>query len=227
MQYSKKCSVMLAAGMGAAVCLSGTPALAVSGLDGNDIPFNMKHSEFSGKISLFNSTGTWLAKAGGNNTGFARTGVYLQTYNTGVNCEVGSFATSVKLNSVGPDRYIKIRFNDGTQYYGWSQFQVSGSTFLFGAWSYAPVGSGIKTLSSSVSASKLGLSDGRTKLLWSNTNEDGIARYETQTKDASGAWTTVSSDAAGAGSYSATVPAGVACRIVVEKVDGATEEIGF
>ena len=127
----------------------------------------------------------------------------------------------------GPDKYIKIRFNDGTQYYGWSQFQLSGNTFLFGAWSYAPEGSNIPTLADSVTAQKLGLADGREKLVWSNANEDGVARYEVQAKDASGAWNAVSSEAPGAGMYSMAAPKGAQCRVVVEKVDGSTEHIAF
>ena len=94
-------------------------------------------------------------------------------------------------------------------------------------WGYENTGASIHTLAGSVTARKLGLADGREKLVWSNANEEGVARYEVQTKDAAGQWHAVSSEAPGAGMYSMAVPAGAECRVVVEKVDGTAEHIAF
>ena len=84
-----------------------------------------------------------------------------------------------------------------------------------------------KPLSDSVTTRKLDLSDGRAKLHWANTNEDGVARYEVQAKDASGAWRAVDSSAPGESRYSATVAKDATCRLVVEMVDGKTHEANF
>ena len=228
MERTKKCSALLAASAGAAVCLSGGPAFAVSGTTGPTIAPMAYAPMFGGAIVMANYVGVML---GGytltNSIQVALVGTYVATYGPGVDCATGVFANYGKALPGGPDRFIKIKFNNGTQYYGWSQFTKTGTNYEFGAWSYDAEGNNIWTLADSVTASKLGLSDGREKLVWSNANEEGVARYEVQAKDASGAWHAVSSEAPGAGMYSVAVPAGSECRVVVEKVDGTAENIGF
>ena len=65
------------------------------------------------------------------------------------------------------------------------------------------------------------------KLHWTNDNEDGVARYEVQAKDGAGEWAAVDSDVPGEGSYAAKVSADAVCRLVVENIDGSTDEIDF
>ena len=241
MQHTKKCSAILAAGAGAAVCLSGSPALAVSGPAGNNlVSMGGTQTEFGGKISLSVSM-SFLCGRGSNNTEMVRATFgmpwHIATYASNAQCTSlfsgGSWAgCTLRVVGVpgGDNRYIKIRFNDGGGYkYGWSQYKdLGGGTWQFGAWSYSnTVDGAILTLADSVKAQKLGLADGREKLVWSNANEEGVARYEVQAKDASGAWNAVSSEAPGAGMYSIAVPKGSNCRIVVEKVDGTAENIAF
>ncbi len=236
----RKCSVMLAAGMGAAVCLTSSSAKAakISGADGNDISFLNTATEFGGKIMILNRDvhfpeEFYFWPRGSKDTRFAGSWDSICTYHEGSSCKTAiEWLRTGWPRMGGPDRFIKVRFNEGGLKYGWIQYQKVGTgdetTFVMGAWAYENnVDGAIKTLAGSIEANTLFLSDGTTKLIWSNANEDGVSRYEAQMKNASGAWTTVSSDAAGAGSYSATVPAGSTCRIVVEKVDGAVEEIGF
>jgi hypothetical protein len=230
----RKTSVLIAAGVGAAVGLSNPPAHAVTGADGNDISFGGSATELSGKVTLMYGktyTVNVLIQHGGNATSVAKNaGNFLRTYSAGVACNTGSFYLGAIIapgSAGGPAKYIKIRFNDGVQKFGWSQYQKVGTVLHFGAWGYNNTGGAIKTLGESVTAHVVPLANGKNKLFWTNANEDGIARYEAQTQDASSAWTTVGSEAAGAGSYAATVPAASNCRIVVEKVDGSTEAIGF
>jgi hypothetical protein len=71
------------------------------------------------------------------------------------------------------------------------------------------------------------LTNGQEKLHWSNDSEDGVARYEVQSQDASGAWTAADSDVPGSGSYSTKIDSGKTCRLVVEMTDGPTKEIAF
>jgi hypothetical protein len=114
--------------------------------------------------------------------------------------------------------------------YGWvgvTSTSANGMSISFNKWAYDNTGAPIMTLADTVTTRKMTLSDGRVKLHWTNANEDGIARYEVQTKDASGAWKAVDSDAPGVGKYGATVAKDAQCKIVVEKVDGTTEEVAF
>ena len=234
MKNIRKCSTLLAASASAAVCLTGGHAFAASGTYGGKLMDKTGfHSFFSGKIHLaFSNTRLVALKSSVTQFLTVATGT-IRVLGSGSTCKTLTAANVWFGSGFLPfveNKYIAIRFNDGGGFkYGWTEFTCnSAASCKLYSWSYNnTVGGAIKTLSESVTAKKLPLLDGRTKLVWSNTNEDGIARYEAQTKDASGVWTTVSSDAAGAGSYSATVPAGATYRIVVEKVDGATEEIGF
>ena len=227
MKHTKKCSALLAAGAGAAVCLSGGPAQAISGLTGPILASMSSAPAFSGAIVLGNAMGVYFGGNGPYSTQVAVSGPMVATYGPGINCETGTFTQGAQAPAGGPDRFVKIRFNNGTQYYGWTQFTNNAGVFELGAWSYMPVGAGIPTLADSVKAQKLGLADGREKLVWSNANEEGVARYEVQAKDAAGVWSAVSSEVPGAGMYSIAVPKGGECRVVLEKVDGTTEGIAF
>lgn len=164
---------------------------------------------------------------------FARNGAYVRVLKANVTLPGGySFADSLKAPSNTVNKYFAVRFNSGGNKYGWVHVQSpssDGSWLKVTRWGYNDqVGGTITTLADSISARQLSLSDGRVKLYWANANEDGIARYEVQTKDAvAGAWKAVRSDAVGAGAYSATVPSNAEYRVVVEKVDGTTEEVAF
>ena len=247
MKTSMKCSVLLAAGAGASVCLTGGGAFAAK-ITGAISASNAGRTVFaaSNSLKLFNAkvNGMFLPESthdnriwfwGGaiNLNGTAlNSNAYIAMHSAGVAISNGMAHSFVakKVPANVSDRYMAIRFADSGDRFGWVHVHSTNAgrtQIVLDTWGYEDSGASIHTLGESVTAKKLGLSDGRAKLMWSNANEDGIARYEAQTKDASGAWTAVSSDAAGAGHYSATVPAGATCRIVVEKVDGATEEIGF
>ena len=246
MKYDKKmlrkCSALATAGMGAAVCLTGTEAHAAFVM-GNIAASNGDNTFVAGDAQkCFGSKATWnwmpgvhvwfswgTAKPNGTKNDFS---AYIAMLSAGATISNGIangwMGSYIPKNA--SDKYMAVKFDDGGTRFGWVHVistNASGTNIVMDKWGYENAGGICKTLGESVTAKKLGLADGRTKLMWSNANEDGVSRYEAQTKDASGAWTTVSSDAAGAGSYSATVPAGAECRIVVEKVDGATEEIGF
>jgi hypothetical protein len=242
----RKCSAFLAAGAGAgaAVCLSsgGAQAAKVTGLIAAS---NAGKNTFVANDlqKCFGSKASWSWLAGGPHVFLSHIGASMNGTRTGINAYIAMHNAGVVISAGianewdgsylpdnASDKYIAVKFPFGGTRYGWIHVistNGTGTSIAMDKWGYEDTGASIKTLGESVSAKTLGLSDGRTKLMWSNTNEEGIARYKAQTKDASGAWTTVSSDAAGAGSYSATVPAGASCRLVVEKVDGAVEEIGF
>ncbi len=130
------------------------------------------------------------------------------------------------------DKYFAVRYGLTPSTYGYAWINVvstssDAKTIVFGKWAYENSGAAIKTLADSVTTQQLKLSDGQVKLHWANANEDGVARYEVQAKDASGAWKAVDSSTPGESRYSATVAGGSTCRLVVEKVDGATQEINF
>ena len=230
----RKCSAVLAAGMGAAVCLTGSEVLAVSGTNGPDILPGSTVAEFGGKIFFSNKFGGGvLIVRGGHGTAVAGNGgSKLKTYAAGAACSVASswigYNASVAASLGGSGKYIKVKFTESaTTKYGWLEFTRLGASFVIGAWSYNNAGEAIKTLAESITTTKLALADGRVKLHWANANEDGVARYEVQAKGSDGVWSTVDSSAPGNAAYSTNVPQGCTCRLVVEQVDGTTHEVNF
>lgn len=241
----RKCSALLAAGAGAAVCLTGGGGAHAAGVSGNIFDSNGKTSFNLGNfLKACTSQASWTLRTPTGAFGFSwstggqgilnHAGSYIYPHDAGVMVSAGmvnGFADIMKIPNGVSDKYFAVKYQNlgGGVYYGWLHVNsTTANTISLDKWGYENTPNApIHTLAGSISAKKLGLADGRTKLLWSNANEDGVARYEVQAKDASGAWNAVSSEAPGAGMYSIAVPKGAQCRVVVEKVDGTTVEIGF
>lgn len=246
----RKSSALLAAGAGAAVCLTGGGAQAV-GVTGSIV--NSNGTTNFGPMDFLkacNSLANWFLQVYTNTTSSAlydfafscrngygmlnQNGSYARAHNGGVvvsSSMPGGFADYMKIPAGVSNKYFAVRYGNlggaGVRY-GWLHVKsTTANTISLDKWGYEFNGGTIKTLADSIKASSLALSDGRVQLHWTNANEEGVARYEVQAKDASGAWNAVSSEVPGAGMYSIAVPAGSTCRVVVEKVDGTTEEIGF
>jgi hypothetical protein len=231
-------SALLAAGTGAAVCLTGgSPAHAANGnilssnatsIFGTFTNFNL----FSSKATAYKIIDTLGDGGGGASLSIAYTGgFYASTFSTGVSITSGlSWAFSAFLQSI-TNKYYGLRFDDsGTTKYGWLHvvdYNAGTDVLQVDTWAYNTLGNSISTLSDSVTTSRLALTDGQEKLHWSNDNEDGVARYEVQSQDASGQWQAADSDVPGSGSYSAKIDSGKTCRLVVEMTDGSTKEIDF
>jgi hypothetical protein len=231
---NRKCSALLATGVGAAVCLTGgTQAHAVNGTiaasnGGNSVFGNSTIYLFGNKATATVFFGT-IVRLGAGSLSFVRTG--------GAN--ISNMSASVTVNSLLPaasiavlsnttNKYYGMSFNDSGTKYGWVEvISYASNTLTLNAWSYNGSGGTIKTLSDSVTTGRLALADGAEKLHWSNDNEDGVARYEVQSQDDSGNWTASNSDVPGSGSYTAKVDSGKTCRLVVEMTDGSTKEIDF
>ncbi len=243
----RKCSAMLAAGAGVAVCLTGGGAQGafvtgnIKGVSNTTSVFGVGGSPkaFGGSISwhlnvvsgriVFN-TGTISMSCPLNRTGGP--GKYIAMHPAGVTVSngMGTFDNVRQVPNSVSDKYIATRFVKGGTRYGWLHVVSSngtGTSITIDKWGYENTGASVKTLSESVTTQKLGLSNGQVKLHWTNKNEDGVARYEVQAKDASGAWKAVDSSTPGEGHYAAMVAGGSECRLVVEKVDGATQQINF
>ncbi len=126
--------------------------------------------------------------------------------------------------------YAGIRFKKGgVPYYGWLHIESSSFNHVtVDKWAYKDEASGtIMTLSDSVTTRKTGLTDGRVKLHWTNANEDGVARYEVQAKNAAGTRQALDSDTPGEGRYTAKANGAAECRLVIEQIDGTREEVEF
>jgi hypothetical protein len=232
---NRKCSALLAAGVGAAVCMTGgSPAHAVNGL----VSATNGTSVFNGVTSIylfgFKAAALLISPTMvdvGGSLSFVEngTGKFLNRFSSVTISSGLYFGGGVASLSSTSNTYIGMSFNDGGTKYGWVRVvDYTNPTLTISNWSYNnSVGGSIKTLSDSVTTSRLALSDGKEKLHWSNDNEDGVARYEVQSKDATGAWQAADSDVPGSGSYSAKVDSGKICRLVVEMTDGSTKEIAF
>ncbi len=261
----RKCSAVLAAGAGAAVCLTGGGPAAgavnhgfVSSLNGGQKSFTVGVTATNANI--FPSLHATLGKVG---AGLRFYIPYRNFATTPTGTQVTSRLGYVATDGVVPGIYVVDAFSvnapigplwphffrwgyvpaiAGTKYfgvkypvsltdyrYGWvSVTSAAGNKIVFDQWSFNSTSNGsIFTLADCVTTRKLDLSDGRAKLHWGNANEEGVARYEVQAKDASGAWKAVDSSAPGESRYSATVAKDAACRLVVEMVDGATHEVAF
>ncbi len=240
----RKCSVLLAAGAGAAVCLSQPHAAVSSGAVNNSfaksVPFGVFDNEINISVYTFTSGLIGLQLLGGtSNTAFfhgdgggSNTVIF-----KAADADVSTLAfpgQTVNIPYGFPaSPYLGLKFTidgaAGTYYYGWIEIANATATKLHvgeWGWNNSP-GANIKTLADSLTTTKLPLATGLTRLHWTNDNEDGVARYEVQSKDASGAWQAIDSDTPGEGRYTATVAKDAECRLVVEKVDGQSEEVQF
>ncbi len=225
---SRTSPATLATLAGAAVCLSAVSndAAAVYSAAGNKVSSGSAVSELGGKIRVSNSRGQVLRIQGtaASVTGavIARNGTAFGEYDAGVKCSTAlSWVNEAKAPAGGASKYIKIRFKiSGTTVYGWSQFEKSGTTYLFGPWSYNESGGGIMTLADTLTAARLPLADGKVMLHWVNRLEDGLAAYHLQKKSAAGAWEDVGSFAPGSGTYSVVASGDGRFRVVAERVDG-------
>ena len=270
---NRKCSAVLAAGAGAAMCLGSgefagnADAAVVTGLfkdsnaGGTATGTEWKDAPNFTAQAFNNANATWLASLGGGKIyigggggGTSKQakgvvgGTYVQvngggggahalldpgiTVNSGMNWLTSVFMTTGTFFSGSTEKYYGVRFttNSGTNwFYGWWHMRyIAASKVQVRAWGYQNTAdASILTLADSVTTSKLDLTDGQVKLHWTNSNEDGVARYEVQAKDASGEWQAVDSDAPGEGAYAAKVDGDGAYRLVVERVDGETEEVEF
>jgi hypothetical protein len=227
--HSRTSPALLAVGVGATVCLSTGEAEAISGLAGNPIAPGATASELGGKVKFRNGASSLVGKFNAAAAGTkGTTSHYLQTFGPGVSCKTGPFNVKASLTGVwgGSGKYIKIRFNDGSTKYGWSQFTKSGTNLYFGAWSYNNSGGAIKTLGESVKATRLELTDGGAMLHFTNGNEEGVAAYAIEA-DREGSWEAVARFAPGDGRYSVQEPGGAAYRLVVERLDGGTHHLSF
>lgn len=239
--FMRKCSPALAAASGMAVCLSGGLAHAVSGVTVKTlVSSGAAQTLLDGKISVRVSM-SFLRLTGGNGTQMARATFgfpwHIATYGADAKCTslslAGSWANgTLRVNGVpgGDNKYVKIRFNDGSGYkYGWSQYKsLGGGNYQFGAWSYNnTVDGAIKTLADTLATRTLRLSDGGAQLHWSNANEEGVARYVVEMQREDGTWAEVDSDVPGEGSYTAKASGEDTYRLAVEHTDGVTEHIDF
>ena len=247
----RKCAATLAAAAGAAICLSAPTAMATSG-SFKDTNTNLSVVQTQGFWRLFgskvrfyvftSSTRIQIQKVpltnGGASFLFNETAFpYVKLHNAGVTVSpgmAGTFSGFASISTNQSDKYIACTFLDGgVTRNAWIHIISSapgGDSVTIHEWSYNDSldGSGtIKTLSSAIVTKKLALTDGTVKLLWTNKNEDGVARYQIQAKDADGSWRAVDSDAAGDGRYSVKTAPADAYRLVVETIDGATEEVAF
>ena len=262
MQHTRKCSALLAAGTGAAVCISGggaqaamstglfrdsnTGGTATGASDWKFTPPFMSARAFGIPFTLWGAseyipgylfiaglqTSSVIMEIAGQTGGFVSLLDAGNVVDSALNWHsYVRIPTSFTFDG-SSEKYFAVRFSgdSGTNwYYAWWRITYLSSIHVqVRNWGYqTDENTATQTLADSVTARKLGLSDGREKLVWSNANEEGVARYEVQVKDASGAWNAVSSEAPGAGMYSIAVPAGAECRVVVEKVDGSVENIGL
>ncbi len=240
----RKCSVLLAAGAGAAVCLSQPHAAVSSGsIDnsfGKSVPFGVFNDELNISVYTFTSSliGLQLTNGTSNTAFFHGDGggsntVIFQAADADVSGLAFATQTVNIPYGVPASPYLGIKFTidgvGGTYYYGWIEItNATASKLHVGDWGWnnSP-GTNIKTLSDSLTTTKLPVASGLTRLHWTNDNEDGVARYEVQAKDASGEWQAIDSDTPGEGRYTAKVDRDAQCRLVVEMVDGTTEEAEF
>lgn len=245
---TRKCSALLAAGAGATVCLTGCGTAHAAFLSGSISASNAGKTVFVAEdhLKAFGSQVEWRLVGAGTNLDFSfmvgqpylhgtatPASVPFEPLNAGVtiNTTLGNW-NDHRLAPLGlSNKYAAVRFRVvPTAWFGWLHFvatDAGGASITVDKWGYESTGASCKTLSDSVATQRLGLSDGHIALHWTNANEDGVARYEVQTTNASGAWQAVDSCTPGAGHYAVNVPEDAACRLVVERVDGTSEEVAF
>lgn len=247
---NRKCSVLLAAGTGVAVCLTGGGVQSAK-VTGNIKASNGGVSAFAAgvKIFAFNYNVSWLMTSAGESrmrfslyapksgklngtAGAAR--VFCAAHNAGVTISNGmahGFFDYQNIPSSVSNKYFAVQFKDDVNArYGWLHVVSSnaeGKSVTLDKWGYENSGASIKTAAESVSTQKLVISGNRVQLRWANKNEDGVARYEVQSQGAAGDWKAVSSNTPGDATYGVSVPQGARCRLVVEMVDGATSTVDF
>lgn len=241
---SRKCAAFLTAGVGAAVCLTSSQAFAafksgtIAGSNGGRTAFHINN-----KLHALDDIVSWkCTTSGGPNLyliaskGVGRfhvNGAFIEAFDAGVvvGASLGGFGSGVKIPLSISNKYFAVSFNSGGTHYGWLHVvstNANGSELIVDRWGYqTTVNATCKTLTDAVSVKKLSLANGQTKLVWGNENEDGVARYEVQSQDAQGNWKTLDSRTPGDGSYSLNTPKDTTCRLVIEGVDGTTEQKNF
>ena len=243
----RKCAPLLGATAGLAVCLSsGGMAFAATGAIGAS---NGGQTNFvrPNTFNAFNS----LAKFSINGPDFVVRNIYglttgtpvinqasttyLRTVNAGVVVSSGmpgGFNSFVRNRNNVANKFMSVKFNAGGVRFGWIHIvsiDGNGANLQINQWGYnsTTVGGSIKTLSDSLTARKFDLADGKVKLHWTNSNEDGVSRYEVQAKDAEGEWQAVDSDTPGDGRYTLKTENEGDYRLMVEKIDGTSETVDF
>ncbi len=226
----------LAAGVGAAVCLSASEASATSGTKGPVVGSGSSAVLFGGQVHIKN-LGSNNLKVSLHTAGVraTRTSGKLVIFEGGYSLKSNSWWQKANVDAaVGntPARYIGIRFvSAGELHYGWSRFWTEegtgGRTFHFGEWSYNDTAYyPIRTLGESIRASRLTLSGGKAFLHFVNANEEGVASYAIEVEK-DGGWEKVIGFAPGDGHYSFEAGAGAAHRLVTEWVDGTISLVAF
>ena len=242
-RLKKLSSPVMAGSAAAAVCLSGGGV--AHGVTG---PMTVSNgtSSFTGKgyIYAFVTQARWyksgptLFRSGTKSTAVSAVGFFGAAYFRSAGFTVGTardpfMQAAVTISGpIGPvDRYIAVRFNPGSgNRYGWLHVVSrpgTNTSLQIDTWGYNTTGGSIKTLSDSVSTKTLTLSDSRAQLHWTNKNEDGVSRYVVQARTGEDEWTEVDSDTPGTGHYEVNAEGQGAYRLVVEKIDGTTEEVTF
>jgi hypothetical protein len=235
---SRKCSPFLAAGLGAAICLTGGGAWAGSGTikqsnAGSIFSNSSSFSVFSHRFRLHvntNLVGLALTQVGNDGSIGASTAQAAYLHDAGVTVDAGmNFETyAYVLSGQADNKYLAITF-DAPRNFGWVQVVTSDSSSItISNWGFNDTAGGsIKTVSDRPFLTKLPLSGGTSLLSWGQLDEQGVARYEVQQAVPGDAWVAVHAEQPGAQQYQ-FVPFGEsACRLVVERVDGTTEAMGF
>ena len=239
-----KAAPLLGAAAGAAVCLNSVPPATAAVVTGTIAGSNGGTSSFGGgdTINVFSTKAEWFIATVGQmffqytagNKGYVNnngTNIVAVTQSASVTVSAGlpgSFNSQWVMPASVTDKYLAARFEDGGTRFGWIHVVTANTTnATIDLWGYENSGASIKTASDTVAAKKLPLSDGRTKLTWTNANEEGVSRYEVQAKGADGAWSAVDSETPGEGAYAATLPGDREYKLVVELTSGKTSEVDF
>ena len=241
----RKCAPLLAATTGLAVCITGGYEASAAVITGPIGPTNYGNTVFTSAIPLraFGSQADWWLSNPGpglaifpyagpdslNVTG----GPLVVAHSIGVTISsgmAGAFTASAVVPGNVANKYFAVKFLTPGVTFGWVHVVSTDAlptTITLDTWGYENMGGTIKTLSDSLTARKLTLADGKAKLHWTNSNEDGVSRYEVQAKDAEGEWQAVDSDVPGDGRYTLKTENQGDYRLMVEKIDGTSETVDF
>jgi hypothetical protein len=232
-KISRQSAPFAAALTGAAFCLTGTigEAAIKTGdiIDSNGrIAFTSLYNfkAFSSKAQwdlMTNSGGLYLV-ASTADMGLERN-VAGQAYTRAAGVEIQTswnfrFAAAIPVNA--DDTYMIARFLDsGERRYGWIHVESTTATrIIVDKWGYEDSAGTLRTLSESCKIGTLPLADGRTRLSWTNGNEQGVASYILQRQDSDGSWHETDSQQPGTGAYTHTITGAAPARVVLEKLDG-------
>ena len=244
---TRKCGPVAGAFAGAALCISAVPVSNAAVQSGNITGSN------PASVFTFNTTNTFainlfssraqmsiirqpgaplFVQSAGGSLAFNSAGPYVAALNSGVTVS-GAMAGGFDINGYVFDnlsgKFLAVGFSDGGNRFGWVRITTPGDQSSFSAdlWGFEDTGATIRTADETVSTKVLALSSGKTRLTWTNANEEGVSRYEVQAKGTDGAWSAVDSDTPGAGTYATTLPGDREYRLVLELTDGETTEVDF